>query len=85
MEVAILQQVVVIWRKQVDSRVQVVMRWRKQVDSRVQVVVRWRKRVASPAPVVIPQVAVQVFRAPAGRVSRLSENHQPWWKLDRAL
>ena len=75
MEVAILQQV--------DSRVQVVVIWRKRVASPVEVAVL--QQVDSPAPVVIPQVAVQVFRAPAGRVSRLSENHQPWWKLDRAL
>ena len=75
MEVAILQQV--------DSRVQVVVIWRKRVASPVEVAVL--QQVDSPAPVVIPQVAVQVFRALAGRVSRLSENHQPWWKLDRAL
>ena len=56
----------------------------QQVDSRVQVVVIWRKRVASPVLAGIPQVAVD-SPAPVGRVRRPSENHQPWWKLDRAL
>ena len=55
----------------------------QQVDSRVQVVVIWRKRVASPVEVAVLQQVDSP--APAGRVSRLSENHQPWWKLDRAL
>ena len=69
---------VVIWQKQADSPVQVVI-WRKQADSLVRVAIR--QQVDSPVRV---EQEVQVFPAAVGRISRPSENHQPWWKLDRA-